>query len=499
MHRFEARHPEVPSPLSTRKSLAWSFSQEFGQTALRFVGSIIIARLLTPDEVGVFALAMAAHMLISSLQNFGMGSYLIREHHLTDDKIRTTFGMWLVISWTIGLALMLARNPIAELYSTPGIAEVLVLVACTFFIAPIGQPAQALLRRAMRFDILHHIELTSAMAGLITSIALAAYGFSYMALAWGMIAGTALRALLLISVHPDHLKLRPAFTHWREVLNFGGWLSGASITGTIAADGVKLVIGGLINPGAVALFERAGQIPKIARKSLFVPLGRVLLPAFAKDIREGRSIGPSVEKLVAASTVIIWPAFLTTAIVAEPIILLLFGENWRVAGEILPFLLASAALLPLLPQPEPILTPHGKVRRLFALRSFQAVSSLTFAAIGAAHSLEMFAVLRIPAAALFVSAIFLATRPYLGVNLPALIPHYLRATAIALVCAVPAVAAHFIHGGNIPIPTMLGVCAAAPIIWLLAVYISRPPIYSEIELIAAKGASLLRKRLGYIR
>ena len=89
------------------------------------MGSIVIARLLTPDEMGVFALAMAATILISSLRNFGVGSYLIREEQLTDDKVRTAFGIWITVSWTLGVVVLSVRHYIAGLYDAPGIADVL--------------------------------------------------------------------------------------------------------------------------------------------------------------------------------------------------------------------------------------------------------------------------------------------------------------------------------------------------------------------------------------
>ncbi len=485
--------------MSTRKSLAWSFSQEFGQNVLRFIGSIAIARLLTPDEVGVFALAMAANHLISSLQSFGIGAYLVRERDLTQDKIRTTFGMSLLVSWSIGAIVLLARYPMAELYDTPGISDVLFLVSATFFITPIGLPAQALLTRDLRFDILHHIALASVMASVGISVWLAMTGMSYMSLAWGMVAGAAVRATLLIAVRRDHLLLRPSLHHWREVARFGGWLSAGSFVGTVNGEGNKLILGGLINPGAVALFERGQQIPKIARETLFMPLGRVIFPTFAKDIREGNSIGPSVEKLVAAQTTIIWPAFLTLAILAEPIIVFLFGDNWRLAGTILPYLALSSGIRGALPQPDLILTPHGKVRRLFAMRTVIAVSTLSFAVLGALYSLEIFALLTVPSSVIHLAVCYFAVRSFLGTDVTALAPLYLKALGIALFSAIPSISAYLVYGTDVPMYVMLLAIAVALLFWLLAIYVTGSVIATELGLLLGKGATWLRHRFGYDR
>src|SRR5688572_2485765 len=103
--------------------------------------------------MGVFALAMAASALIASLREFGIGSYLVREPQLNQEKVRTAFGMWLVLSWTMGIVLLVARTPLAEAYGTPGIADVLLVASLSFFVTPFGQPAHALLVRDMRFDL----------------------------------------------------------------------------------------------------------------------------------------------------------------------------------------------------------------------------------------------------------------------------------------------------------------------------------------------------------
>mgnify|MGYP003626520779 CR=1 FL=1 len=491
--------PEVPQSLSTRKSLAWSFSQEAGQNILRFIGSIAIARLLTPDEVGVFALAMAANFLISSLQSFGIGAYLVRARELTHDRIRTTFGMSLLVSWSIAALVLLARHPIAELYDTPGIADVLLLVAATFFINPFGQPAQALLTRELRFDILHHIGLASVIISIGTSVGLAFLGLSYMALAWGMVAGSAVQAALLIAVRRDHLRLRPSLRHWREVAQFGGWLSAGSVVDTFNVEGNKLFLGGLINPSAVALFERGQQIPRIARETLFRPLGRVIFPTFARDIREGKSIGPAVEMLVAAQTAIIWSAFLTVAILAKPIIVFLFGENWSVAGMLLPYLAVSMGVRAALPQPNQILTPHGKVRRLFVLTTIVSVSTLVFGVLGALHSLEMFAILTVPASVVSLVMCYIALRPFLGTDLAALVPHYLKSLVTALFSSIPSVTVYLLYGADVPVHSLLFALAVAPLFWLLAIHLTGSVVVAEIDLILRKGVSLLRRRRGYGR
>lgn len=466
--------------MSPRKSLAWSFSLQFGQYIIGFAGSVVVAHLLTPHEMGIFALAMSATYLLSSLQQVGIGDYLIREPVLTEDKIRTTFGVTVLVSWALGTVLFLSRGWVAEIYHAPGISAVLSLLAINFCISPLGQIAGALLTRDMRFDILHNIGVTSAFVGTATGVALVAMGFSYMGLAWGLLVTGLVRVLLLFWVRPQHVALLPSLSRWREIVHFGGYLTGTSIAGTLNVDGVKFILAGAINPAAVALFERSVQIPSLVRQGLFAPIGRVLLPTFSKSIRDGKPIGPGVRATIAASTVIVWPVFLSVGILSTPIIVLLFGDNWRVAGEIMPYILLGNALLPMLPQPENILIPHGRVKRLFKVRAATAILSLAVTAAAAHYGLQWFAKSRVLIDTLYILSVFMATAPYLEISAAALSLEYLRASAVAILCAIPALWYRRYVGDNLSVPYLLGIIATSGALWLIGIVMTRHILATEI-------------------
>lgn len=440
--------------------------------------------------MGIFGLAVAAYFLLSSLRDFGVGSYLIQQETLNDNKIRTAFGMWVVISWSLGLAIFATRNYVADIYHAKGIADVLSLVSISLFITPIGQPAQALLTREMRFDVLHHIALASTAITVLTNITLALAGLSYMALAWGMIAGTAVNAALLIAVRPDHLRMLPSFRYWREVLSFGGWLTGVSLIGTVKSEGNRFILGAFINPAAVGLFDRAVQIPNQARQSLFSPIWRVLFPAFSKDIREGLSIGPALEKLVSVTTVVIWPAFLTVGILAQPIIVVLFGENWRVAGQILPYFLFAQALLALLPPAYQILVPHGKVKRYFWLSAITTMSGLALAAIGAMHSLELFALLVPIDHAVYVIATYFAVREYVDVPRRIFMRHYRHSCLVAVISSSPALVCYLVYGTDVPFLALVSVAVVSPILWIAIVCVLKNPVAYEVIQLLSRSATI---------
>lgn len=473
--------------MTLRTSLGWSFLEEFGKKVLHLAGSVIVARLLTPNEMGVFALAMAVYAFVGAIKHFGISSYLVREADLTDEKIRSAFGVWLIVCGVLALVVFAGRGVVADAYDTPGIAAVLSVIAVSFLLTPFGEPARALLMRDMRFDLLNHINLTSAAVQLVTTVGLALLGWSYMALAWGLLLSTAVQSILLLAARPRHVTMLPGLSAWRQITGFGGWLTGASIAGTMTSEGQKFVLGGFLGPAAVALFERAVQVPSIFRMSLIAPVGRVLFPAFAEDIRNGERIGPKVEMLIAFNTILVWPAFAVAAVVAEPLIVFVFGPQWRVAGTILPYLLWSQAFLALLPQPEQILVPYGRVRRAFWVRGFAVINGLGFTALGAMHSLEMVAYLRPLTTTIFVAVLALSMFRLMDVRTGSLGTGYVKALITAAVCAAPAIMLVRATPGDLPVTHLLAVLGGAAPLWLLTVFALQHPIAREIGRIAIEA------------
>ena len=473
--------------MSIRTSMAWTFSEQTLQQALQLAAAVVIARLLTPDELGVFALALSASAVLTALRTFGVGNYLIREADLTLDKIRSAFGVMLVVSWTLGLLLVLGRDAIAALYERPGIADVMTLLALNFLVAPFGAPAAALLTRSMRFRTLHNIGLTGTAAGTLVSISLAYAGYSYFALAWGLLTTSCIHALLSMLVMPRYALILPSFSHWRDITRFGGLLSLSSLIGTLNSEGVRFILGWFATPAGLAQFNRAAQVPNVFRQGIFHPIARVLTPAWSEDIRAGRSIALAAENLVAVNTVLVWPVFLALSFVAVPFITLVFGPNWGPAGEIFPWVLLSQAIVAALPQPEQILVPHGRPGRILLVRALAAIFSVAAAIFAASISLEAFAISRVFAAAFLIVLTYFAIREIVDFQPWRIAARYLRSACVAVMAALPAAFFHFSGRDSMTLLELLVIVTACAALWLLGIALTRHFVWGELQMVARKA------------
>lgn len=473
--------------MSIRRSFTWAFSEQTLQQLIQLAAAVVIARLLQPDEIGVFALAVSAAAMLTALRSFGVGNYLIREPEITLEKVRSAFGAMLAVSWSLGLLLVLGRDLIAGLYDRPEIGELIVLLAISFAIAPFGEPANALLTREMQFRRLHTIGLTAVAAGSALSVALAYAGFGSFSLAWGLLVTQSLKSLLPMLAYPRYALLRPSFTYWRDIAHFGGLLSLTSLIGSANNEGIRFVLGGFTSPASLAQFHRAAQVPDLFRQGIFQPVARVLTPAWSEDLRQGRAIGPGAEKLVALSTVLVWPVFLALAFVAEPFIVLVFGPNWGPAGEIFPWILLSQAIVAALPQPEQVLVPYGMVGRAFAVRAAAAVFSLCTAVYGASLGLEAFAASRAIAASFLIVVVFLAVRRLIAFQPGRYALRYLRSLGVAVLAALPAAAFHLSGQESLNLFELVALVAACGLMWLLGVALTRHFVWGELLMMTRRA------------
>ena len=448
---------------------------------LQLLNMVVIARLLTPAEIGVFIIALSIVTIIQALREMGLTNYLIQAPAINDDTIRVTFGMSIVLCTGLGLALQLTRQQVENWIGMPGLAQVLGPVVLVILIFPVEQPAMALIRREMRFDTLHHLTILSKLAGVSTSIGLALWGFSTMALVWGLVIEALLRMILLAWAEPRHLLLGPSLRGWRPLLSFGAWTSGASLAGQATVEVTKLLIAGILGAGPTAIFDRAVRIPGMVRMGLFMPLGRVLLSSFSEDLRQGRPIGEKVSRLTGITTGMVWPMFAILALLSDEIVMLILGPQWSQSAAILPWLLLAQSILSLLPQPEQILVPFGHVRRLFAVRLFQLFASLSTTLIALQWSLEVFAMTRPLNTLILIVAIWIAISPYMGVSLRELAQGHLKSAIVTLVTCLPVAVWKFGglgDGSQLVLVAMLICAATLGIITLLTI---KHPLGDELK------------------
>ncbi len=177
--------------MAIRRSLGFSALTQLINFLLSFGSVIIVSRLLTPEEIGIFSVSVSLLGFAHILRDFGVGNYLIQVKEVTRANMRAAFSVMLYSSWLIAALLFLARGPIADFYNREGVAEVIGLIAFNFLIIPFGAPILSVLRREMQFGRITIVSTANTFVQVSVTVICAMNGLSYLSMAWGSIAGMA--------------------------------------------------------------------------------------------------------------------------------------------------------------------------------------------------------------------------------------------------------------------------------------------------------------------
>lgn len=328
---------------TTRRALALVLMEGNGRFLIDSVGVVVLARLLTPAEVGIFSIAYGFAALGHIFRELGVGPYLIQEKDLTPDRLRAAFTVTLVMAWAVAVTLAIGSRWMAEFYQSDELRWILLILAFNFLLVPFGSVALALLRRRLDFARLVTINLMSAVVNTATSIALAATGTGSMSLAWGSTAGLVATVAMSARAATGVPRL-PGTRDLRRVLSFGAWSTGGSAASQAGISGPDMIIGKVLGPAATGLFSKAYGIVDSFNRLVLRSVTTFTTPHFAARKREGLEVSDTYLYGVALITGLAWPFFAVAALCSGPLIHVLLGDQWLGAAPVVGILCVSAAI-----------------------------------------------------------------------------------------------------------------------------------------------------------
>jgi lipopolysaccharide exporter len=330
--------------MNVRRALAFSVLERYLLVAIALGGSMVIARLLTPEQIGLFSVTLALIGIAQVLRDFGVASYLIQVPDLTPGHVRTAYGVLLLVGGATFAALVLLAPWIAAFYDSPEMTLVLRICALNFLALPFCTVSLALLRRDMRFKPLAVVNVAAAASGAAASVGLALAGIGVASLAVGAVTTNLATAVGAWMARGRPSPQRPSLQHWREFLGFGAQTSAAGVVTSVSMDVNDLAVGKIMGFEPVALLSRAQGLMNLFHRDLMGAVRNVAFPAYSKAFREGQAMEPLYIASVANVTVLAWPFYGFLALYGLEVLRLLYGPQWDAAAPLVPIFCAAGAI-----------------------------------------------------------------------------------------------------------------------------------------------------------
>jgi O-antigen/teichoic acid export membrane protein len=487
---------------SVRGAAIWSLLGQYFSFAIQFGVSVVIARFfLTPEEVGLFSVALSAAMLISILQDFGITRYISGAQDLGEAELRTCFSVSILFALAIGLVILALAWPAAAFYDDARLTPLLATIAGSYLLVPLAIVPTALLQRRMDFRSLFFVNVGGMAVGGGVALATAAAGESSQSLAWGTLAQTAARALISTWRSGERLRWPPTLAGARPILRFG---SGASLLALSGAAGVRspeLIIGRLISMEAVGLYSRASSLAAQLRYLVSGAVGGVFYPAFARLRDRGEDLAAPYVRVVAGLSGTTWPAMAFLAAAATPLVLILYGETWARVSPLLVWIALSEFAFTALPLHIDLPMLLGRMRRLLLLNILDTAVSLALLIVACFWSLEWAAASRVGYGIIWVGIYARFMRRLTGFRWRDMLLVYLQSLAATVATVAPLLLVYWYWAA----PAELGFLplaaagAAGCLAWLGTIYLVRHPVRHEVTAVLEAARANLRPRLGFGR
>ena len=330
---------------------------------LSLVSTMILARLLVPEDFGLLALALSFSMLFEVLAEFNFDLALIRKAEVDDSHYHTAWTLNVIGNSVIAVALALAAPLFTAIAKAPDATAVLQVIALCFFFDGLHNIGMVAWRRELQFRQEFHLEFWRKFLEVSVAVAWAWVWPSVWALVAGMVAGRFSGLALSYWLHPfrPHFSLR----HWRELAGFSGWAMGFNFAVRIAQQTDYFLISRLHGVASVGFYSNAQMLASLPTVELVMPISRALFPGFSSLVNEPTRLRDTYLQALSGLLTLALPMAVGLVFVADAAVVLLLGEKWLATTGLIQGLALAQVVALSAASSVPLLMALGRMRGLF--------------------------------------------------------------------------------------------------------------------------------------
>jgi lipopolysaccharide exporter len=385
------------------KGAAWMMLFKIIDRGTGMFSTLILARLLLPEDFGLISLATSVIAMLEVLGAFGLDTALVQRVDATREHFDAVWTFQLIVGLCLGLIVAALAWPTARFYDDPRLATVMFVLALRHIIQGLENVGVIAFRKELRFDQEFRFLVIKRLATtLIVTIPLAFILGNYWALLAGSFVGTCFTVALSYVVHP----FRPRFSLARlgELMTFSKWLFLTSVVEFFYGRMANLIVGRWSGAAALGMLSMAREISGMVSRELAAPVNRAVFPGYAQLKGDPSLLRRSYLKVTSVLILLIMPAGVGLSLLAEPIVTIALGSRWAEATPLLRILALNGVLTVFLSTAHHVNLAVGMSRSTSLVLAAHAALTIPLmlwlvpraGAYGAATSMLMASILTIP-------------------------------------------------------------------------------------------------------
>ncbi|GAA3884267.1 hypothetical protein GCM10022243_56310 [Saccharothrix violaceirubra] len=415
-----------------------SLLQRVGQVGV----GVLLARLIAPEQFGVFAVALVVLNIVLSVSEMGVSVALVRTERPVAELAPTVTTLSIASGVLLTAVCVIGAPFFADFMDTPQATGVIQLMSTALIIAGVSAVPGALLQREFRQDHKFAADTTAFVLGTATVIVLALLGFGAWSLAWSRIVTNLAAAVVMFAYTKE--RYRPGFSPRlaREALSFGLPLAGASllVLGVMNVD--YIVVGSILGTVPLAFYAQAFNLANWPVGAFSQPVRSVSLATFSQVRDDQELFQRTFARALGLLALVTVPACVLLAALADPIVRVVYGERWAPAAAALALLVLLGAFRVALELGYDLLASVGRSKAILVIHVIWLVALVPLLALGA----HLDGIRGVAAAQSVVVLVFIVPAYLIAFR-----PYGLRAGALGLAVARPAV------GGVVMVAVAVGV------------------------------------------
>jgi len=308
------------------KGAAWTVFMRLSIRMIGLISTVILARLLVPEDFGLVFIATAIVGLLDVLSEFGFEVFLIQAKNPSREHYDSAWTLSVIRGVTIGALLFLLAPQAAAFFEDARLEQILRYLALGSVLLGFQNIGIVEFRKELRFHQDFAFMVSVKLIGFVVTICLALILRSYWALVLGMIAAHAANTLLSYLMHPYRPRL--SVSRIGEIFHFSKWLLANSVLTFVNSRSDRFIIGKLVGATAVGLYAVAHEISNLATSELVAPIRRAILPGYAKMARDPATLREGFLDVLDLTLLLSMPIAAGIGVTADLIVKLLLGPKW---------------------------------------------------------------------------------------------------------------------------------------------------------------------------
>ena len=331
----------------TISGLSWSACERFSQQGIQFIITIILARLLAPEEFGLIGMLTIFMALAQSFINSGFGQALIQKQDATYADECSIFYFNIAVGFLAAGALCLAAPWIAAFYAQPLLTPLTQALSLNLIFNAFGLIQTTLLNKYIDFKILFKVGLGATLASGMIGVSMAYLGYGVWSLVAQSLSRTLLNTVLLWVLTSWRPALVLSFCSLKQMFGFGSRLLFSGILDTIFANIYLVVIGKLFSPMVLGYYTQAKHLQHLPVSNICEIVSRVTFPVFSSLQHDKPRFRQCLRKALTTLVLFVFPLMIGLGLLAEPLVSVVLGDHWLPSVPFVHLLCVIGAFWPL--------------------------------------------------------------------------------------------------------------------------------------------------------